>query len=670
MADDAVVSFKFDDDFDSLTDERKAAYLAEIAAAMGVDSVDLKSFRRGSVIVDINVDKETAERMLRESQTLGSSLDAEVIVSANPPSSSSSHASSSSSYASSYGSTHVRSGGASTHRDASSSKSNLAYYEDSESLNEATIVLQSGDHVEIDRGLFALAQVSGVVFHDLNANGIYDSPSIGGTEMGVEGIVMNFVRENGEVVAEMKTDKNGQYRFSEKEPGNYYVSIQLSSGFVLSPLPDPMVLADYQARSNLGLRSSGSSSVSSASSLSRSITKSDFEPSKAGNSSVFALNSGSKATELNAAIYRPVQIRGFAWEDVTGEGVFRGRSHYHGSGGDDVTGTNEENGVGSPSQLLGPLAMADLILQTDPDLPIVATVSLIANSPFVFDNVMPGTYKLKYSLPSDFYFVRASLEQQSFTIGSGQTRSVDIGYYRPIIVAGSIYEDLNALGFVTGKETEARRHIRGATIELIAETSETRENNKYLSEHRKAISSAVVTSANGNFRFEGFAPGVYHLRFQPPYGYKRSMRLSPVELAKIRVEDPEAMSSDADQDSGITASHLITSGSTFKKQDGSDITVCMYTVATIGGYVWNDANADGVFDEDERPLPDVEVRLSNADHTFHTTTFTNERGHYLFKNLEPGRYLQPVVVPPANHQHSNIRINFKYVDSTDRRLYE
>lgn len=653
----AVLSFKFDDDFDSLTEERKAAYLSEIAAALGVDSVDLKSFRRGSVIVDINVDKETAERLARDSQTLGASLDAEVSVTSSSPSSSASHHASSNSHSSSH-SNYPR---GAVHRD--SSKTGTAYYdaEDASSLNEATIVLQSGDHVEIDRGLFALAQVSGVVFHDLNANGFYDASSGNtGQEVGVEGIVVNFVRESGEVVAEMKTDKHGQYHFSEKEPGNYYVSIQLSSGYVLSPLPDPLVLADLQSRSISGVRSSGSGA-------SRTVTKSDFEPSKAGNSSVFALHSGSKVTELNAAIYRPAQIRGFAWEDITGEGIFRGKSHQQTAGvGSSAEAENAAEGVSA----LGPLAMADLVLQTDPDLPIVATVALVANGAFLFDNVMPGTYKLKFSLPSDFYFVRASLEQSSFTLGSGQLRDVDVGYYRPVVVSGSIYEDLNALGFVTGKETEARRHIRGATIELIAETSETRENNKYLSEHRKAISSALVTSASGNFRFEGFAPGVYHLRFQPPLGYKRSMRLTAGELAKIRVEDPEALSSDAEQASGLTQSYLITSGSTFKKQDGSDITVCMYTVATIGGYVWNDANADGVFDEDERPLPNVQVKLSNAEHTFQTSAITNERGHYLFKNLEPGRYLQPVVVPPANHQHSNIRINFKYVDSTDRRLYD
>ena len=595
--------------------------MKDIARAIGVESLDVKAFRKGSVIVDINVDKETAERLQRESQAIEDELRAQVNVDASRSPHSHNHPS----------------------YDNYGSAANMAYtYGDDFDAEE--ILLQSGDHFETDRGLFALAKVSGMVFHDINANGVLDS----GVEVGIEGIQVEFVRLAGdepvEVIASVLSDRNGQYHFSEKEPGDYFVRIHLEgpNRFMLSPVPEPAVLAEYQSRANP---------------VRGRVIKTDFEPARGGNSSVFALHSGSRSTELNAAVYRPAKIIGYAWEDLRGEGIFQGKHVVLAQA--EVSDTE-----------LGTLAVADLVLQTDSDLPIVASVWLKANGQFVFDTVMPGTYKIHYTLPNEFYFVRSSLEQPVFTIGSGEEREVNVGFYRPITIAGSIFEDLNAIGFITGKKTEARRHIRGATVELVAETPETRENNRYLLDHRKPISAAAVVSASGSFKFEGFAPGVYHLLVTPPDGYKRSIKLDIAALEKIRSEDPEALASDADQASGKTASYLIPSGATFKKNDGSDVTVCMYTLATIGGYIWEDRNADGIFDDDERTLSNVEVQLSNYDGNVHLSARTTERGHFLFRHLEPGRYRKPIIVPPANHQLSNARIKSKYVDASDRRLLD
>lgn len=614
-----VVSFRFDDDFETLTEEKKSVYLEDIARAIGVDAVDLKAFRKGSVIVDINVDKETAERLQREAQNIEDELQAEL----NLDGTRSSH------------------GHHGRHFDDNNAGASRNYvYEDS--FDEEEILLQSGDHFETDRGLFALAKVSGMVFHDMNANGVLDA----GVEEGIEGIEVQFVRlagdEPGEVIASVLSDRNGQYHFSEKEPGEYFVSVKLANRFLLSPMPEPGVLSEYQGRANV---------------MRGRVVKTDFEPTRGGNSTVFALHSGSRSTELNAALYRPAKIIGYAWEDMKGEGIFQGK-HV-------VLAQAEESDTE-----LGTMAIADLVLQTDAEMPVTASVALRANGEYVFDAVMPGTYKLRYSLPNDFFFVRSSQAQPTFTIGSGEQREVDVGFYRPITITGSIYEDLNAVGYITGKKTEARRHIRGATVELIAQSSETRENNRYLLDHRKGISPASVTSNTGSFKFEGFAPGVYHLLFTPPDGYKRSIKLGDTELAKILSEDPEALASDADQISGKTNSYLVHSGATFKKEDGSDITVCMYTLATIGGYIWEDRNADGIFDDDERTIPNVEVQLSSYDGSLVLHTRTSERGHFLFRNLEPGRYRKPIIVPPPNHQLSNARIKSKYVDASDRRLLD
>lgn len=58
--------------------------------------------------------------------------------------------------------------------------------------------------------------------------------------------------------------------------------------------------------------------------------------------------------------------------------------------------------------------------------------------------------------------------------------------------------------------------------------------------------------------------------------------------------------------------------------------------AEISGYVYVDANNDGVFDAGEIPIPDVTITLSKLDGTVVKTTKTDAAGYYHFDGLVPG----------------------------------
>ncbi|NLC52512.1 MAG: hypothetical protein GX770_00905 [Firmicutes bacterium] len=68
-------------------------------------------------------------------------------------------------------------------------------------------------------------------------------------------------------------------------------------------------------------------------------------------------------------------------------------------------------------------------------------------------------------------------------------------------------------------------------------------------------------------------------------------------------------------------------------------------MASISGVVYLDTNANGRFDEGDKPLSGIRIRVDGS------TTASNEKGEYLFANLDPGIYRVEFHLPslPANY---------------------
>jgi hypothetical protein len=78
---------------------------------------------------------------------------------------------------------------------------------------------------------FFKQRISGVVFNDLNGNGVRDPG-----EPGLVGVTVNLVDDNGNVVASAMTDANGDYSFTDQTgipgTGNFTLSVVLPDGFI------------------------------------------------------------------------------------------------------------------------------------------------------------------------------------------------------------------------------------------------------------------------------------------------------------------------------------------------------------------------------------------------------------------------------------------------------
>ena len=91
---------------------------------------------------------------------------------------------------------------------------------------------------------------------------------------------------------------------------------------------------------------------------------------------------------------------------------------------------------------------------------------------------------------------------------------------------------------------------------------------------------------------------------------------------------------------GRTANYTLTSGETETSADAA-----MNQAGSIGDFVWDDLNADGIQDAGETGLNNVTVELLNAGGAVLQTITTNAAGAYTFTGLAPANYRVRYTLP-------------------------
>lgn len=560
--------------------------------------------RRGSVILDVKVDSDVAKRLQGEDGAiLEELLHAKIIdnTKSGPTSSQAELLSSSSS----------------SHTDAIA--------------GDGEIVLHSGDHVDVETGLYTRSNIGGRVFHDLDADGYFEPET---SESGVPGVVVTLHSvENDLLLASAITGASGEFSFTQAEPGDYYLHFDPPKKFKISPLTE--------------------ASGRTAGDRKGAIVNDAFPAS--GNTSTLTLSSGRKSLEVNAGVFAMATIKGVWFVDKNGNGRMDAEENF-------LVGAGLERGSLELSSVDG--------RQT-----VLASIDVASLSPrdgsYRITELRPGQYTLRVSAPlPDFSIAPKWLGyRQGATVyndidpsdgqvdqvflRSEETLQVNVGVLQPVSISGVVWEDMDGVG----SSTHPRRFVKGAHITLIGEDGRPG--------HR-------TTSAKGGaFSFTHLAPGSYALLVQPPSSrYRFSPRLDAAARDRVLASFPSgAVFSDADSSSGRTVSYPLESGAS-----KLDANVGLYTLASITGLVWDDLDANAKFDpnQGEKGLPGIPVRLEKRDGALVAEVVTDADGRYTFLNLEPGRYRAPRITPPQDYQSSvNAKITFAYVDTeTDALLNE
>jgi len=143
--------------------------------------------------------------------------------------------------------------------------------------------------------------------------------------------------------------------------------------------------------------------------------------------------------------------------------------------------------------------------------------------------------------------------------------------------------------------------------------------------------ATTTTDENGMYGFADLMAGDYKVKFVGPENYL----ISPMDVGD------DATDSDADPMTGYTACFTTLPGVDYANVDAG-----FYPApAKVGDYVWNDENMNGLQDEGEMGMADIEVMLYDCDGNWLATTTTDENGMYLFDDLDAGSYMLKVVNP-------------------------
>ncbi len=245
----------------------------------------------------------------------------------------------------------------------------------------------------------------------------------------------------------------------------------------------------------------------------------------------------------------------------------------------------------------------------------ISTVTSSEDGNYLFENIEPGRYFVQLDSRDMIPTIHISGDDDNnsdienvFMFGSTKMISVDPGENRTDIdlglvprsaVCGRVWLDSNANGNLDSDESAGpvtSIHLYDSECELV---------------------STIDSGEDGSFCFEGLLPDVYYLDYETPENYIVS------SYGVTNVEDSITAKVSIEAYMGRTSS-------------GNDLG--LYRTASLGNYIWNDANGNGLQDLDETGLSEVSVSLYDCNGTLITTTLSDDSGQYLFDSLRPSGY--------------------------------
>ncbi|MBK8829123.1 MAG: hypothetical protein IPO26_21285 [Saprospiraceae bacterium] len=135
----------------------------------------------------------------------------------------------------------------------------------------------------------------------------------------------------------------------------------------------------------------------------------------------------------------------------------------------------------------------------------------------------------------------------------------------------------------------------------------------------------TLSDASGYYEFTQLVAGNYYIKTQS---------LTNTSMILFNGIDPD-FNSDITNAFGVGSTDIITTeiGKTVSNIDFG------YTpLVNIGDFVWSDDNFNGLQDNNENGINNVQVQLRHVDGSLYLTTVTNELGKYKFENIPANQY--------------------------------
>ena len=459
------------------------------------------------------------------------------------------------------------------------------------------VTLAAGDNnPTIDAGIYAQdpnnAALGNYVWYDVNQNGQQDA-----AEGGVAGVTATLYAADGTtVLATTTTDEFGYYIFNNLTPGDYVV------GF-----------SNYPSGYSLTTQNVGGAA-----------TNSDADPST-NKTAVIHLPAGGYDMTWDAGIYNPAAPLGalgnYVWYDYNKNGV---------------------QDAGEPGV---PGVIVNLY---DGSNTFLGTTTTNAQGFYIFNNLAAGDYRCEFTnIPPGHSFTSLNVGTDAadsdaggngltdlITLATGEVNlTVDAGIVQSNGRNGTaslgdiVWYDLNQNGVQDADE----QGVAGVTVTLYAADGTT-------------VLGVKTTDGLGNYIFTGLNAGSYVVGFSNiPSGYN---------FTNANQGTDDAVDADADAGSGGKTGIIpLATG-----EENLTIDAGIYpapNLASLGDYVWNDLNQDGVQDANEPGVPGIMVTLYDVSGIPLKVTTTDANGYYEFVGLDPDTYYVGFSNLPAGYEFTS-----------------
>ena len=289
--------------------------------------------------------------------------------------------------------------------------------------------------------------------------------------------------------------------------------------------------------------------------------------------------------------------------------------------GDYVFVDLNKNGIQDPTDI--PLAGVVVTLLDANNNP-VASLTTTATGLYSFTGLTPGVpYSVSFVAPTGYMSTSALMggddtrdsdvdpvtgRTRSVTLAAGENNvTLDAGYCLPMAELGDyVFVDANKNGIQDAGDSP----LAGVVVTLLD------ANNSPI--------TSVTTTATGLYSFMDLMPGEpYSVSFATPTGYMST---------SAQVGGDDTKDSDADPITGRTRSVTLASGENNVNLDAG----YYIPTASLGNFVFVDANRNGIQDPSDSPLAGVVVTLLNANNSPITSVTTTTSGLYSFTGLTPG----------------------------------
>ncbi len=516
-----------------------------------------------------------------------------------------------------------------------------------------------------DQGIFetqsVIASIGDRVWLDSDQDGIQDAG-----EPGVEGVTVQLKDNTGSVINTILTDSNGNYQFTELQPGDYSINFIIPDGFTASPQDQ-----------------GGNDS-----------TDSDGMPT--GDINVYM----TPVTTLDPNENDP------SWD----QGIFETQSILS-SIGNRVWLDNDQDGIQDPDE---PGVEGVTVQLKNSSGDVIDTTTTDSNGNYQFTELDSGDYSINFVIPDGFSTSpkdqgSGGTVEMFMTSGPGTTRDANLRQTSPDTNYGDVTlmtpdlvqqdPDNNKFGQVMGV---VAWDINSIPSNAIVQTVEVTLNLVNVSSGTYNLFEAKVPWTEGGVNWNTFSapsavgtdvlgtitPGVFgdnvitlnSTGITLVQNWINGNSLNNGFIIRDSNTNDGIFINTSEAASGqpkIKVTYLVPNEEDEVDSDGmptGDPNVFMTIVTTldpgeedltwdqgifqassgvasIGDRVWLDNDQDGIQDAGEPGVSGVTVHLKDNAGNIVATTQTNGNGNYLFSNLTPGNYSIGFVIP-QNHSAS------------------